>query len=109
MNAMRTMDEIEARLKEMPPAPPPEMRRFGRFTIEHRMILENQVAVKTIMAGLIVTRAESSYRLDAIEYEAIGDDFREIPVGDDPPTYYPQLFRNEDGSIAITGWKEWIP
>lgn len=106
---MRTMDEIKARMKEIPPLPPTEMRRFGRFTIDHRMIFENQAAVKIVMAGLIVTRAESSYRLGAIEYEAIGDDFREIPFGDDPPTYCPQLFRNEDGSIALTGWKEWIP
>lgn len=77
--------------------------RVGRFLISLHKINDRPAALATL-AGCIVVRAESLWNQGAIEYIAICDEFDEVAICDETPTYQAILTKHEDGSISRT-WK----
>jgi hypothetical protein len=63
------------------------MKCIGKFEIARDIIEEYPDAVKGLMVGLIVVRAEMIYYPDSISYTAIGDIFPEVEAGCIPPEY----------------------
>lgn len=79
-----------------------ERKRFGKFTISGRMLHAAPKAVLAILNGCVVTRAESLWHCDRIEYTAFGDHFDEIDIGDEVPEYEPVVKDLVGGKYHVT-------
>lgn len=76
------------------------MRRIGRFTIEGRTIAQEPAVALSMLANMLVVRAEGMFRHGGVEYTAYSFHFDEVEAGVEPPVYIAKLERARDGSTA---------
>jgi hypothetical protein len=81
-----------------------ERRRMGRFTISCRLVGHAPKAALAILEGCIVTRAESLWHADRIEYTGISEHFDLIQIGDEVPMYEATVKDLVGGKYDVT-WK----
>ncbi len=69
----------------------PFMERLGCFRIQRAVIDRKPADVLSVLAGMIVVRAEFRYEHDAVEYVAASWSFAPAPARDEPPRYVYQI------------------
>jgi hypothetical protein len=75
-------------------------RRYGRFTIPVSWIDEYRSEALRVMGKCAILKAEMLYTIDAIEYWARSDHFREIADGEVVPEYIWTF--SDDGDFGCT-------
>lgn len=98
--------EFKTLLESLPPQPPLPKHPLGRFQISTSSF-HNWRELKHIFEQVVIVRAEQLFRLQVIEFEAFCEAFDEIEEGSDLPLYYPQVWRNEDGTHSVIGWEKY--
>jgi hypothetical protein len=79
--------------------------RIGRFTIDLDLINSDPVAVREVLKGIIVIRAEVRLDANVIEYFGICDAFKELDIAALGPTYTARLRKLDDGGVELVGWE----
>lgn len=62
-------------------------RRYGKFSVDQRILEGDPALMATVMARCIVVRAESMYNRLSFEYIALGPDFEPCALGMLVPEY----------------------
>ena len=75
------------------------LRQIGQFTIPMEYIKLRPESVKQLLSGMIVLEARYRYDADCIEYMALSDGFKEVPIGMYADRY--DLNIKEDGSLEL--------
>lgn len=65
----------------------PQSRRIGRFTIEAKLLHEQNTAVLRVFACCFILECRRLAYKDEYEYYAISDHFDELPPGREPYEY----------------------
>ena len=74
-------------------------RKVGQFTIPMEYIKSRPESVKQLLSGMIVLEARYRYDADCIEYVALSDSFKEVPIGRYADRY--DLNIKEDGTLEL--------
>lgn len=81
-------------------------KRWGRFHISRHIVEDQPTTVLSMLAGMVIVRAEMMYHLDSIEYYAYADEFEEVDEGAEAPFYTAEMsqdaYLNADGSVCRT-------
>jgi len=64
--------------------------RYGKFSIQRDLIYEGSNAL-LMLRDVLVTRAESIFHLDAIEYIGISKHFEDVELGAVIPRYFAEI------------------
>lgn len=72
---------------ERPVRPASEARGYGRFTVPAWLAHEFSTDLKRVMGKCIVVKAEHLFYGDRIEYWALSEHFRHVPLGEICPEY----------------------
>ena len=74
-------------------------RKVGQFSIPMEYIKSCPESVKQLLSGMIVLEARYRYDADCIEYVALSDGFKEVPIGRYADRY--DLNIKEDGTLEL--------
>jgi hypothetical protein len=80
--------------------------RKGIFKIPMSVIKDNPKAVMAIMGKCVIVRAEYLYLLDAVEYHALCEEFKEVPKGCVIPRYKCLIIDSDSGEADISRFEE---
>jgi hypothetical protein len=86
MNDTKTRTAVVGPL-DQPVKPKTETHRYGRFSAPAAWAREFRTDLKRVMGYCIVLRAEQMFISDRIEYWAVSEHFRELPIGEMVPEY----------------------
>jgi hypothetical protein len=75
-------------------------RRIGRFSLSSLLVELEPEAVRTVLAGCVVLRAEAIYHTQTIDYVAYHAEFDEVPRGLGAPLYRCELTKHPDDSVT---------
>ena len=79
----------------------PHLRRRGRFRVDNRILERDWPMLQAVFAGVVPVRAECFYSSRSLVYDAICEEFDEIPEAEETPWYQAEIYEDREGEKRL--------